>query len=345
MFKCAMLGCGGRARGHADAYRYVKRGKLAAICDLNETLLNRFGDAFNIDARYTDLHEMLDKEKPDLLHIVTSPVGRETQKRLRVPLMRVASAHHVPAVIVEKPIAVDGEDWRELTQLSETTTTKFVVNTQLHFHPKNLELKRDVTAGKIGDVRLIEASARLTLSGQGPHVLQLVSSYIDNAPPVKVFGQVSGKQSLDSDHPAPDHAVASITYQNGVRASVMFGTEAGPKISHHDASHRHKRVAVFGTRGFVQWTMDNWERNTPMGGYESGPLDYGEQDVIAQGGLTEAVFDWLLDEKKTHPTHLKQSLIEFNLVLGIYQSGLTHAPVSLPCDPPDGIIDALKARL
>ena len=27
MYKTAMLGCGGRARGHADAYRFVKRGK------------------------------------------------------------------------------------------------------------------------------------------------------------------------------------------------------------------------------------------------------------------------------------------------------------------------------
>ena len=28
MYKTAMLGCGGRARGHADAYRFVKRGNL-----------------------------------------------------------------------------------------------------------------------------------------------------------------------------------------------------------------------------------------------------------------------------------------------------------------------------
>ena len=29
MYKTAMLGCGGRARAHADAYRFVKNGKLA----------------------------------------------------------------------------------------------------------------------------------------------------------------------------------------------------------------------------------------------------------------------------------------------------------------------------
>ena len=76
MYKSAILGCRGRARGHARAYQHVKGGKLAAICDMKEDLLNDFGDEFGIDARYTDLDEMLSKEKPDLLHIVTAPVLR-----------------------------------------------------------------------------------------------------------------------------------------------------------------------------------------------------------------------------------------------------------------------------
>ena len=71
MYKTAFLGCGGRARAHADAYRFVKRGKIGAICDMNEELLNSFGDDFGISSRYTDLDEMLGKEKPDVLHIVT----------------------------------------------------------------------------------------------------------------------------------------------------------------------------------------------------------------------------------------------------------------------------------
>ena len=95
MYKTAMLGCGGRARGHADAYRFVKRGKLTAICDMNEELLNKFGDDFGISSRYTDLDEMLEKEKPDVLHIVTSPVIPSSNKRLRYPLMKQASDHGV----------------------------------------------------------------------------------------------------------------------------------------------------------------------------------------------------------------------------------------------------------
>ena len=53
------------------------------------------------------------------------------------------------------------------------------------------------------------------------------------------------------------------------------------------------------------------------GGYSSGKHDYGEQDVLGQAGLTEAMFDWLDDDEKAHPTHLAQSLAEFNAILGI----------------------------
>ena len=88
MYKSAMLGCGGRARGHASAYRFVKGGKLAVVCDMNEERLNDFGDHFEISSRYTDLDEMLEKENPDLLHIVTAPVLRGSNERIRYSLMK-----------------------------------------------------------------------------------------------------------------------------------------------------------------------------------------------------------------------------------------------------------------
>ena len=72
MFKSAILGCRGRARAHAKAYQDIPVATLASICDMNEERLHEFGDMFEIGQRYTDMHEMLEKEKPDLLHIVTA---------------------------------------------------------------------------------------------------------------------------------------------------------------------------------------------------------------------------------------------------------------------------------
>ena len=346
MYKTAMLGCGGRARGHADAYRFVKRGKLAAICDMNQERLNTFGDDFGISSRYADLDEMLEKEKPDVLHIVTSPVIPSSEQRLRYPLMKQASDHGVPAAIVEKPVAVEGEDWKQIAGLAEETQTKFVVNTQLNFHPKNLALKKDVAEGRIGEIRFIDASARSRPAEQGGHVLQLVSSYIDNARPVRVFGQIAGGENLNSaSHPAPTHTVGHVLYENGLHVSLAFGTEMAQKASDDAGIYGHKRVFVAGTKGFVHWRFSSWERSTLDGGYEGGPLNYGEQDVVAQANFTEAIFDWLEDKSEVHPTHLKQSLVENNIILGIYYSGITNQIIELPFEPPDGLMDALREAL
>ena len=346
MYKTAMLGCGGRARGHADAYRFVKRGKLAAVCDMNAERLNTFADDFGISSRYTDLDEMLEKEKPDVLHIVTSPVIPSNEERLRYPLMKQASDHGVPAAIVEKPVAIEGEDWKQIAELAEETKTKFVVNTQLNFHPKNLELKKDVAEGRIGEIKFIDASARSRAAEQGGHVLQLVSSYIDDSRPVQVLGQIAGSENLNAaSHPAPTHAVGHVLYENGVHVSLAFGTEMAQMASDDPGIYGHKRVFVVGTKGFVHWRFSSWERSTLDSSYESGPLNYGEQDVVAQANFTEAIFEWLEDPNKVHPTHLKQSLIENNIILGMYYSGITNKIVELPFDPPDGLIDTLREKL
>ena len=72
MYKTAFLGCGGRARAHRRCLSLrQKTVKLPAICDMNEELLTSFGEDFGISSRYSDLDEMLEKEKPDVLHIVT----------------------------------------------------------------------------------------------------------------------------------------------------------------------------------------------------------------------------------------------------------------------------------
>jgi predicted dehydrogenase len=316
--KSACLGCGPRARQHALAYELVTKGELAAICDLDEARLQAFGDEFGIDHRYTDLSDMLEAEKPDLLHIVTLPT-------IRVDLMTVAAEHEVPVVIVEKPIAIQGEDYRQIAALNERAGTHFVVNTQLHFHPDNLALKRYVADGNIGEVRYIDVSARSTMLDQGVHVLELAHSYSAFAPFSRVFGQVSGGENLSSRQPAPDLIA--------------------PRPNDSDSIYMHKRIAAYGTRGYVHWTMTGWERFSQQDGYASGQHEYREQDVRAQAALTDAAFAWAEDENAPHPTRLERNLQQFNVVLGIYASALRDAPVELPFDPPDGMLGTFKERL
>jgi predicted dehydrogenase len=306
---------------------------------MDEERLNTRGDAYDMPAekRYTDAHEMLDKEEPDVLHIVTAPIWR-------VELMTMAAEHEVPVVIVEKPVVLQGEDWKQIRDLNEKCKTKFVVNTQLHFHPNNLMLKKDVAEGRIGDVRLFEASAKSTVCDQGVHVLELAQSYNGFALPTLAYGNVSDPEPIRGRQPSPATAEGVIQFENDVRVQLLCGRVA-PETNEGGRIYTHKRVAVYGTKGFIQWTMHWWERSTPEGGYERGEHNYGEQDVLAQAALTDAAFEWVKDDSKLHPTRLERALVKFNALLGIYVSALENEPVELPFEPPNGIMDALEKRL
>jgi len=56
--------------------------------------------------------------------------------------------------------------------------------------------------------------------------------------------------------------------------------------------------------------MKGWEQTSPDATIEKGTQDYYGEDIIGQAGLTEAVFDWLEDESRGHPTNLETSLVQ-----------------------------------
>ena len=332
-YRCAILGCGPRARGHADAYEHITRGQIVAVCDLNEARLNAFGEQFGVAARYTSLDEMLEKEKPDVVHCVTDPT-------LRVPLMTKLSDAGVPGVIVEKPICIGADDYKALRTLDAASGTRFAVNHQLRHHPMILDLLKDVEAGKIGEVRFIDATARLPMAGQGCHVLDLLFAFNGYAKPKTVFGASSGYDDINGTHPSPNAAESSITFENGTRAMLMTG-EGAPEFE-EGPNWVHKRIAVYGTHGFIHWRMNAWERSLPDGTVEQGQKSYAQEDVIGQANHTNAMFDWLEDDNKAHPCNLTTSLDEWLVILAGYLSTIEARPVEFPFDPPDDLLEQYK---
>ena len=333
-FKCAFLGCGSRSNGHADAYALIKRGAAAACCDMNAERLAQYGERHGIAARYTDLDRMLSREKPDVVHMVTPPT-------LRVELMQRLADAGVPGVIVEKPICIGAEDYRALRRLEATSATKFAVNHQLRHHPKILEFLEDVRAGAIGDVRFLDASAVLPMSGQGVHVLDLMFAFSGYAEVETVFGASSGYDDINGHHPSPRTAESLITFRNGMRAALQAGTGA-PVFDKSAPRHMHKRIAVYGTQGFRHWWMAGWEKSLPDGTVEGGAQEYREEDVQGQAGLTNAMFDWLEDDARPCPTNLAASLDEWLVILAGYLSTVEARPVDLPFDPPDDLLEQFR---
>ena len=340
MYKSVIIGVGGgRAHGHADAYQYVKRGRVVAVCDLLPGPMDEFGDKFDISTRYTDYREMFEKEQPELVQVSTAP-------NVRLEILEAAEAAGVPLAIVEKPLAIQGEDYVALRDfVARKPKIKVAINHQLQFHPRRQRLQQLVADGAIGDLRFVEASSGMNLAYQGTHSLQAIGAF-NPANPTTVFGQVSGADGLQpnvKEHYAPDQSLAAVEYDNGVQATLRCGENA-PRVPRGDAIYQHKRIAVYGMKGYVHWTMWGWETYID-GVYQSGEHEYPDEDVLGQAAMCEAMFDWLEDDSALHPLNLERALVDFNVILALYASSLNHEIVAIPYEPEADLVAKLRSAL
>ncbi len=340
-YKCAIIGVsGGRANGHADAYARIPRGRLACIATRNPANLDAFGGRWNVDTRYTDYREMFEREKPDLVHVNTPP-------NVRLEVMQAADAAGVGALIIEKPLAIQAEDYLAIRQFAETAKVKVAINHQLHFHPRRTQLQTLVTDGAIGAVRLIDAGARMNMAYQGTHVLQSVAAFHPLGEPESLFAQISGGTGLQEArkrHYAPDATMTTIRYRDGSSALLRCGTNGPYVLAGDERVNVHKQVTVYGTDGFVHWNMWGWETSI-KGKHAQGSHNYPDEDILGQAAMTEAAFDWLEHDSQPHPLNLDAALLDFHILLKTYMSGLHRRVETLDSELQPALIDALRHNL
>ena len=66
-YRVAILGCRSRGSSAARVYHAHPRTEVVGLCDLLEERLNTLGDEIEIEARFTDLDEMIHQTAPDIV--------------------------------------------------------------------------------------------------------------------------------------------------------------------------------------------------------------------------------------------------------------------------------------
>lgn len=123
-FKICAIGCGGMATaGHGPSFaRYAQlhpESELTACCDIDAARAEQFKNRFGFARAYTDMNEMLRKEKPDAVSLVV-PVP--LTKQLSIQLLEAG----IP-VILEKPPGMNREETLRMMDAAERTGTPNMV--------------------------------------------------------------------------------------------------------------------------------------------------------------------------------------------------------------------------
>lgn len=130
---------------HAGALAMLPQTELVAGASRGEAHLRAFGQRWGVEALYLDFHEMLRKEKLDVLCIATHP-------GLHREIVEAAVASGVRGILCEKPLALNLADGDAIVAACRRTGCVLAVNHSRRWDPAHIQAKATLEAGAIGEL-------------------------------------------------------------------------------------------------------------------------------------------------------------------------------------------------
>lgn len=207
---------------HAAAYRAVPATEVVAVCDIVPEATARYRATWGEAAAYTDYRAMLDRERLDLVSIVTPD-------HLHADVLAAACDAGVRGIFCEKPIATTLPDADRMIAAAERSGAQVVVNHTRRFDPFYRQAKWLLDEGAIGPLRRIVGTMggeRAMLFRNGTHLIDTIA-YFAAAAPAWVAAELDAADAGygtayrgdGGRDPATDPgASALIAFANGVRA-------------------------------------------------------------------------------------------------------------------------------
>lgn len=163
-YRVGLVGTGGIANAHGNACQQAPSAELAAICDVSEDALARFGERFDVDPenQYLSLAEMLDAENLDIAIICTwgafhAEVG-----------IQLAESQQVKAILCEKPFTSTAAEAEAFVGAAQENDVIVAEAFKFRHHPMHLKAKELVDSGAIGEFKALRSTFCTGGGGSGP---------------------------------------------------------------------------------------------------------------------------------------------------------------------------------
>ena len=142
MLKVGIVGCGKIADDHVSLLNGMPHSQLVGVCDREELMAKQLAERFRIPAYFTDVLTLLERVRPDVVHVTTPPQGHFELARLCLN----AGAH----VFVEKPFTVHAAEARELVGLATQVNRKISVHHDQQFTEGAIRARKLIADGFLG---------------------------------------------------------------------------------------------------------------------------------------------------------------------------------------------------
>ncbi len=339
MLRAMILGCGARAHCHATVYPQVAGMELVACCELDRERGEAFAAEFGIPAVYTDFAAALTEVRPDVVHIVTNPTRRVAEAE-------AAAAAGVRAIVLEKPIAIRPGELRRLVGIEAETGLHILTNSQRRYFPEAVSGElHEIIHERLGDLYFVRCSTKGNLMGMGPHLMDWLLCFLNEARPEAVWAMGHGRtdEGYQQSHIAPEHLLAEYWFPGNVR--VVFDCDPLAVGTPGDPRGFNCHLEFHGTRGrlSVMQLASYWFQTESMAEpvrHEADPDNHN----LGQRELTRGVVA-LLNEGVPHRTRLEIEAPVFEALFAAEQSVFEGRRIELPADCRDEDWESLMQRL
>ncbi len=228
---------------------------VLAISRRNETELNKLGDAFGIERRYTDFYKVLADDDIDFVHI-NSPIGDHAW-------MSIAALEAGKHVMCTVPMATTVAECEKICQLVTETGLKYMMAETVVYSREFLFIKELYERGEFGDIQYLQASHPQDMDGwpeywqrmipmhYATHVVSPVLGLMDSrAEYVSCFGSGRVREEIHEKSGNP-YAVESCHIKlvdSDVSAHIW-------RFLYDTARQYRESFDVYGTIKSFEWTL------------------------------------------------------------------------------------------
>lgn len=270
VLRIGFIGCGRIAPRHVQVIGAIPELKLAAVCDVVEAKARRLAEGTGA-AVYTSYDEMLERESLDLVAVLTES---GTHARIGAEV-----ATRVPALVIEKPMALTLEDADRLVESCDRNGTRLFVVKQNRFNRPVVRLRRAVEAGRFG--KMVMGSVRVrwcrgqdyydqdawrgtwaldggVLTNQASHHIDLLQWMLGPVESVKAY---TARQLARIE--AEDTGVAILRFTSGALGIIEATTATRPRDLEGSLSILGQGGSVV-IGGFSVNKLETWNFSEPL---------------------------------------------------------------------------------
>lgn len=142
MIKVAIIGCGKQADAHAALIQRLGYCDIVGVCDKEELMAKQLYERFKVKRYFCDVGEMLDKMRPDVVHITTPP-----QNHLELGKLCFEAGCHV---FFEKPFALNFAEGEKLIEFAKRKGLKLTVGQNNQFNKSAIRMRELIRSGFLG---------------------------------------------------------------------------------------------------------------------------------------------------------------------------------------------------